>query len=208
MVLDGPRLSNHQPPSTIHQPQELLMQIRDRIKELRRVRAAELTPNPRNWRTHPQRQRNALRGVLAEIGYAGALLARELDDGGLELIDGHLRARATPDARVPVLVLDVDEAEADKLLLTHDPLGEMAGRDRDKLDALLRRVDTGRAAVRDMLAGMADRAGLYRTGESAALRRELPESFQVLVECGGEEGQRELFERLIEEGYSCRVLTL
>jgi hypothetical protein len=29
------------------------MQIRDRIKELRRVKASELRPNPRNWRTHP-----------------------------------------------------------------------------------------------------------------------------------------------------------
>ena len=29
------------------------MQIRDRIKELRRVRAGELRPHPHNWRTHP-----------------------------------------------------------------------------------------------------------------------------------------------------------
>ncbi len=67
------------------------MRIRDRIRELRRVRASELRPNPRNWRTHPQTQRDALCGVLAEIGYADALLARELTDGSLELIDGHLR---------------------------------------------------------------------------------------------------------------------
>ena len=33
----------------------------------------------------------AVRGVLAEIGYADALLARELPDGSLQLIDGHLR---------------------------------------------------------------------------------------------------------------------
>ena len=40
------------------------MQIRDRIRELRRVRAAELRPNPRNWRVHPPQQQDALRGVL------------------------------------------------------------------------------------------------------------------------------------------------
>ena len=44
------------------------------------------------------------------------LLARELEDGSLELVDGHLRADTTPDQEVPVLVLDVTEAEADKLL--------------------------------------------------------------------------------------------
>ena len=72
------------------------MKIRDRIKELRRVSAGQLRPNPGNWRSHPQQQRDALRGVLAEIGYADALLARELPDGSLELIDGHLRAKPRP----------------------------------------------------------------------------------------------------------------
>ena len=90
------------------------------------MRAADLRPNPRNWRVHPPEQQDALRGVLAEVGYADALLARELPDGSLMLIDGHLRAETTPDAVVPVLVLDVDEAEADKILLTHDPLAAMA----------------------------------------------------------------------------------
>ena len=35
----------------------------------------------------------------------------------LMIIDGHLRAETTPDAMVPVLVLDVTEEEADKILL-------------------------------------------------------------------------------------------
>ena len=45
------------------------MNIRDRIKELRRVRAGDLRPHPKNWRTHPENQHNALRGMLAEVGY-------------------------------------------------------------------------------------------------------------------------------------------
>src|SRR5437764_13097579 len=98
------------------------MQIRDRIKDFRRVKAEQLRPHPRNWRTHPAAQQDAMRGVLAEIGYADALLARELADGSLQLIDGHLRAEVTPDALVPVLVLDVTEQEALKLLVTLDPL--------------------------------------------------------------------------------------
>src|SRR5207247_6526656 len=122
------------------------MQIRDRIKELRRVRAAELRPNPRNWRLHPPGQQDALRGVLAEVGYADALLARELPDGSLMLIDGHLRAETTPDAIVPVLLLDVDESEADKILLTHDPLASMARVSETQLGLLLADVQTENAA--------------------------------------------------------------
>ena len=111
--------------------------IRDRVRELRRVRGADLVPHPRNWRTHPEAQRQALRGVLAEIGYADALLVRELADGRLQLIDGHLRAEATPDALVPVLVLDVTETEAEQLLVTLDPLAGLAGTDTAMLEELL-----------------------------------------------------------------------
>jgi len=110
------------------------MKVRDRIKELRRVKASQLHPNPRNWRTHPQPQQDALRGLLAEVGFADALLARQREDGELELIDGHLRAETTPDQMVPVLVLDVSADEAAKILATHDPLASMAGVDAGKLD--------------------------------------------------------------------------
>src|SRR5262249_55002738 len=127
------------------------MHIRDRIKELRRVRADELRPNPRNWRLHPPAQQDALRGILAEVGYAGALLARECAEGTLMLIDGHLRAETTPDSIVPVLVLDVDESEADKILLTHDPLASMATVSDENLQQLLANVETENAAVRAML---------------------------------------------------------
>src|SRR5580700_5960219 len=135
-------------------------QFRDRIRELRRVRASELLPNPRNWRLHPASQRAALAGVLAEIGFADALLARELPDGRLELVDGHLRAETAPDQLVPVLVLDVDEAEANKILLTLDPLAAMADACREQLDSLLREVETDSAAVESMLAELAADAGI------------------------------------------------
>jgi len=67
------------------------MKIRDRIKELRRVGGRELVHNPKNWRSHPAAQARALRALLTEIGYADALIARELPDGQLQLIDEHLR---------------------------------------------------------------------------------------------------------------------
>jgi ParB-like chromosome segregation protein Spo0J len=89
------------------------MEIRDRVLELRRVRARELVPNPKNWRRDPKAQAEALRGLLGEIGNADALLVRELPDGRLQLIDGHLRAATMPDEEVPVIILDLNEEEAD-----------------------------------------------------------------------------------------------
>jgi hypothetical protein len=128
------------------------------------VPASDLRPNPKNWRTHPKAQQDALRGVLAEVGLADACLARELPDGSLMLIDGHLRAETLGDGDVPVLILDVNEAEADKLLATLDPLAAMADSDAARLDALLRNVDTGSEALQQLIATTADAAGLYGTG--------------------------------------------
>jgi len=127
------------------------LQIRDRIKDLRRVRAADLVPNPKNWRRHPRAQAKALRALLTEIGYADALLVRELSDNRLMLIDGHLRAETTPDALVPVLILDVTEKEADKILLTLDPLAAMAESDAERIKALIETVGTNSAAVEELL---------------------------------------------------------
>jgi hypothetical protein len=131
------------------------MQIRDRIKELRRVPASELIPNPKNWRVHPTAQQDALRGVLAEVGYADALIARETPEG-LMLVDGHLRAETTPDSDVPVLVLDINEAEADLMLATLDPLAAMAGRDEERLAELLSTVSSDNATVNALLQTLAN----------------------------------------------------
>jgi DNA modification methylase len=151
------------------------MQIRDRVRELRRVRAGHLTPNPKNWRTHPQAQADALRGILAEVGYADALLARELPDGSLMLVDGHLRAETTPEQEVPVLVLDIDEAEADKLLLSLDPLAALAETNAVALDALLREVDTGSEGLQQMYADLAEAAELYQDDAKEIVEDEIPD---------------------------------
>jgi DNA modification methylase len=147
------------------------MKIRDRIKELRRVPAGDLVPNPKNWRSHPAAQQNALKGLLEELGYCDALLARELANGKVEVIDGHLRRETTPDMVVPVLILDITEAEADKLLATLDPLASLAEADRDALTSLLAFVDTDSPAVRALLADLAagDLTPFFDPGEIAGL---------------------------------------
>jgi DNA modification methylase len=148
------------------------MKLRDRIKEFRRVKAADILPNPANWRTHPKAQQDALRGILAEVGIADALLVRETE-AGLQLIDGHLRADTAPDAEWPVLILDVDDAEAAMLLATVDPLAAMAATDPAKLEELLREVDTGNEALRQMLSELAKESGLNPSAEIVEV--EVPE---------------------------------
>jgi hypothetical protein len=128
--------------------------LRDRIVELRRVKAADLRTNPKNWRLHPEGQRSAVGEMLASIGFVGALAAREVN-GGLELLDGHLRKDLAAESKVPVLILDLNDEEADKMLATFDPLSGLALVDGEKLDDLLRGVSLDEnAEIRRMLADM------------------------------------------------------
>jgi hypothetical protein len=156
------------------------MKIKDRIKGLRRVKASELRPHPKNWRTHPPAQQESLRGLLAEIGFADALIARELKDGSLELIDGHLRAETTPDTKVPVLIVDLTEKEAEKVLATLDPLAAMAERDQEKLDELLGDVKSNSEALTAMLSRMAS-----TNGEAPAIEefKEFNENIETEHKC-------------------------
>lgn len=124
---------------------------RDRIKEFRRVPKRELHPNPKNWRRHPKAQTSALLGMFAEIGYADVVIAYDLaapgnpEAGGpeyLELIDGHARWElAEWETMLPTIILDVTPEEADKLLVSLDPLTMMADVDRGRLAELVARTD-------------------------------------------------------------------
>ena len=146
------------------------MTMKDRVKELRRDPASELRANPKNWRRHPPSQEAALRGVLEDIGFADAVIARETDDG-LELIDGHLRQEVMGDQVIPVLIVDVTAEEADKMLLTYDPLAMMAHADQDQLLHLLRDTQFEAKAVNDMLEAVAngERLPMPELGEYPAL---------------------------------------
>ncbi len=100
-----------------------------------------------------------MRGMLEELGYIGALIARDTPHG-LQLLDGHLRKDVTADSEVPVLIVDLNDEEAKKALLTFDPLGDLATFDPHALDELMK-IDMGgaltdNADLRKMLVDMSE----------------------------------------------------
>ena len=126
------------------------MRIRDRIREIRTVKASEILPNPKNWRTHPEEQRDAMQGAFAEIGNIDVLRVVERSEG-LMLIDGHLRTDLLGDNEVQVAVLDLTPEEADKALLTFDPLSALAARDDAMLKDLMDDAQFQSDALAEML---------------------------------------------------------
>jgi hypothetical protein len=111
--------------------------FRDRIVELRRVPAAQLLENPKNWRRHSEEQTAALTSIMEKIGFAGAAIGVIQEDGSILLLDGHLRRSVANDQTIPVLITDLTEEEAKVFLATYDPLSELAVTDTAALKALL-----------------------------------------------------------------------
>src|SRR5262249_57453474 len=124
-------------------------------------RAAKLGTHQNTGPPPPPKTQGPVRAVLREIGYAGALLARVEGDGKLVLIDGHLRAGLTPDDQVPVLILNVSEKEADKILATLDPLTGMAESDSKEWAALLEGIESDLPEFADLLSDLSSPSGLY-----------------------------------------------
>ena len=55
--------------------------FKNRVKELRTVRAGDLLPNEKNWREHGKAQTEGLRAIMAEVGIADAVIAFETKKG-------------------------------------------------------------------------------------------------------------------------------
>jgi hypothetical protein len=178
---------------------------RNRIKEHRKVRFGDLVPHELNPRTHSEAQRVVLASLYEEIGFARSLLAYELPDGRLKLIDGHLRASLTPDEVLDVEVLDVSDAEARALLLTLDPLAELAGYDQDVLDRLRQTAERDSAAARSLHQALADEETAARARQKEDEAKLLEDQFLVLIRCRDEAEQKALLQRFQDEGLTCEA---
>jgi ParB-like chromosome segregation protein Spo0J len=181
-----------------------------RIKGHRRVRAGDLVPHELNPRRHSETQRAALAALYEEIGFARSLLAYELPDGRLKLIDGHLRQSMDLDMEVEVEILDVDDEEARKLLLSLDPLALLADYDARALDHLREITATDSEAIHDLWQSI--QAGESAVREQLGSARQpkeqgqtLPEQYLIVIECRDEAHQVELLQRFQNEGLSCQA---
>lgn len=122
-----------------------------RIKEYKLIKASELVPNEENFRIHPGLQQDAIRGIMGDVGWVDAVKVYETSDGQYKLIDGHLRQGLEPDDMIPVLVTDINEEEARKILASHDHIATLATIDEDKLQALVHSIHTDDAALDAMI---------------------------------------------------------
>lgn len=186
------------------------MKLKDRIVGFERLDPSVIRPNPKNWRTHPTKQRDVLKGVLADVGIVDAVLVRKLDDGTYRLVDGHLRAEEITKQPVPALIVDLNDREEAEVLATFDPVGDLAGTDKDVLRSLLQDFNSTNAAVQDMCAGLLGEDAVAPPDDDDPAPDQSDKAnvgFIVLVECDDEDDQLRAIDDLLGRGYKCRALT-
>jgi hypothetical protein len=124
----------------------------------------QLLANPRNWRIHPKYQQDALKSVLASVGWVTHVIVNERTG---HVLDGHARvalAISRDEPTVPCTYVDLDEAEEAIVLATFDPIGSMAVTDRAMLDNVIQGVGTTDEDLAAVLADVADKlVGAFTT---------------------------------------------
>lgn len=116
--------------------------IRNRVVEMRLIRAGDLLDHDGNWRIHPRYQRDALDGRLETVGMTDVLKVYHSPRAGgrLVIIDGHLRKATDAELFWPCVILDLNDDEADDELAFHDAIGAWAEKNALALNALLEKV--------------------------------------------------------------------
>jgi ParB-like chromosome segregation protein Spo0J len=138
-----------------------LAKIKNRIVGNGEEPLDQILYNPRNWRIHPLSQQDALKGVLEEVGWVQQVIVNKRTGN---LIDGHLRCQlaAREGAQtIPVVYVDVSEDEESLVLATLDPIAAMAATDKQKLDELMRAVQSDDERVQAMISELAEHEGMF-----------------------------------------------
>lgn len=122
----------------------------------------QLLANPKNFRRHPNMQREALRGSLDSIGVIAPVVVNQVTG---HLVDGHARIEEYLSAglpSVPIIYVELTEEEEALALLALDPIGAMAVNDNRALRALLDEVDADASGLTQLLDDLRRQSASYQ----------------------------------------------
>jgi|HubBroStandDraft_1064217.scaffolds.fasta_scaffold453076_2 ParB-like chromosome segregation protein Spo0J len=168
------------------------------------VAIESLSADPANARKHGQRNLEAIAASLRRFGQQKPIVVDS--HGVVRAGNGQLAAaRALGWTHIRVVRSDLPATELTAFAITDNRTAELAEWDPEILAGLLADPELGDVGFTDEeMKRFADAAG---EGEDSD-RGDIQESFEVVAECRDEGQQKELYERLTAEGYSCRLFTL
>lgn len=175
---------------------ENTQQFRSRIKEKAQKRAGDLLVHPRNTKDMANTDhQDRVKAILKKFGIVSDLLAyhSERNDGGLTLLNGHVRQAIDPNQIWEVSVLDINDSEADELLLYLDPSTAQATHVEEKLKALIFSVSPSDEALQSLIQGSLSSAGIQASLAELLVMTDtenLPDTIPIIQHVTGYEDQK------------------
>lgn len=129
----------------------------------------QLLANPYNNKIHTMVQQDATTALLETVGWVQRVL---VNANTQHVVDGHMRillAIKHHQKQIPVTYLDLTEDEEQLILLTLDPIGQMAAYDRNLTAQLMEQVSTDNAILQGVMNGIAE--------QNQIIAPEAPEDF-------------------------------
>ncbi len=177
--------------------------------ELKTVFISELKPakyNPRKDLSPGDPEYESIKRSIEEFGYVDPIIV----NSDYTVIGGHQRLKVLQElghTTVSVIIIDIDKTREKALNVA---LNKIVGSwDMEKLTKVL---DDLKLENFDLtFTGFSDKEinTLFKDDGNAEIKGiNMKEFFEVVIECQDEEEQERVFNKLTEEGYKCRVLTL
>lgn len=169
------------------------------------MKVSELIPYEKN----PRHNDDAVKYVSESIRQFGFKQPIVIDKDNV-IIAGHTRLKAAKKLKlkeVPCIIADdLTEEQIKAYRLADNKVAEMADWDFELLDSELDEILD--IDMSDFGFEFDDDEEENNAPKGDDLSGEIKESYEVIIECDNELQQEELFYRLTEEGYTCRILTL
>jgi ParB-like chromosome segregation protein Spo0J len=166
----------------------------------------ELTPSERNAKLHPREQIEEIKQSVIDNGFNDPIAV--WGENNL-IVEGHGRWIACKELgfkEVECIRLDhLTEEQRRAYTLTHNKLTMNSGFDEELLELELEELQE--IGV-DVIGFELDEETPEEKPEREDLSEKVKAVFEVIVECEDEFQQEEIYNRLTEEGLTCRVLTL
>lgn len=166
----------------------------------------QLMANPLNWRKHPKNQIEALEGLLKQVGWVQRIIVNKSTG---HVVDGHARvelALRRNEERVPVVYVELSDAEERLVLAALDPIGGLATTDAEKLDELLQDVRAQDESLQALLDDLAKSIGI----DDVDLPEDKPVNDEsknlLIIETASERECEKLFQEMTERGFGVRVM--
>ena len=172
--------------------------------------AQEIKFDSRNYRKHTDKNLNLIKKSLKECGAGRSIL---IDNQG-EIIAGNATYQNAEKLGIPVKIIETDgkelvvvkrtdlnttDAKRKKLALLDNSTADKVEWDLDNLSADFDLDNLAEFGIENLT---------EIEKELKDLSDDLEPHYEVAVECLNELEQKELFNKLIAEGYKCRILTL